>query len=605
MKTLKHNIKLILKGLNEIRRLKKHLLSLSIITAAFEAIYPFINIYMTGLIIDAIAQNYWWKKLVPLVCVTVALNFMMLLVLNIFNSKIRILRQEFDLLYERKLNRKFAYLKYEEVENPAVHAQKEKIKELRNMSGKGLVCILSSFQSAVRSLVAIIAAITLICPLFGYDNTLFSVLLFACIIFNVFLNMNANQKITQKMYIILNDMIPFNKVGGYYLDNYISTYHAGKDIRLYNQKDFVDSEIKHLFDENVKPTINKLGKNELKYRTLTTISAVFISALTYLFVGLKAILGEFNVGMVVRYIGSINEFTNAISTFMIQFTLLRSNSEALAIYFDFIEKPEQSKDGFRTIDIGTFSNAAYFEFKNVSFKYPGSDIYALKNVSALIRFDRKTAIVGKNGSGKTTFIKLLCRLYTPCEGQILFNGTDIQEFKYEDYASLMAVVFQDFQLLSAPIGQNISASNDFEEKAVIRCIDAVGLYEKLESFHNGLGTYIYKDFDQSGIEISGGEAQKIALARALYKGSPLIILDEPTSALDPIAEYEIYKKFNEVAEQKAVIFISHRMSACTLCDEIIVFDDGILTQTGTHSELLEDKEGTYYELWSAQAQHYI
>ena len=118
-------------------------------------------------------------------------------------------------------------------------------------------------------------------------------------------------------------------------------------------------------------------------------------------------------------------------------------------------------------------------------------------------------------------------------------------------------------------------------------------------------TYIYKDFDQSGIEISGGEAQKIALARALYKGSPLIILDEPTSALDPIAEYEIYKKFNEVAEQKAVIFISHRMSACTLCDEIIVFDDGILTQTGTHSELLEDKEGTYYELWSAQAQHYI
>lgn len=618
MKLLRHDIRLILKGLREIGRLRRHLLSLSIITAALEAIYPFINIYMTGLIIGAIALKQEWKTLVLLVCITVASNLLMLLLLNALNSKARIWEQEFDILYERKLNCKFANLKYEETEDPSVHALKEKIRELKNMSGKGLVFILSSFRSVVKSSVSVAAAASLVYPLFiSYDNSengrniinspVFSVLLLACIIFNVFLNMNSNRKITQKMYTILNNMIPFNKVFGYYLDSYISTYHAGKDIRLYNQKEFIDSEIKNLFDENVNPTVERLGKNESKYRTLTTVSAVFISALTYLFVGLKALLGMFDVGMVVRYVGSINEFTNAISVFMTQFTLLRSNSEALALYFDFMEKPEQSEDGFRTIGIDSFDNAASFEFefKNVSFKYPGSDNYALKNVSAVIGFDRKTAIVGKNGSGKTTFIKLLCRLYTPCEGQILFNGTDIREFRYEDYLSLMAVVFQDFQLLSAPVGQNVSAGSDYDEDTALRCLDEVGLRERIESFPAGLESFIYKDFDQSGIEISGGEAQKTALARALYKGSPLVILDEPTSALDPIAEFEIYKKFNEVAEHKAVIFISHRMSACTLCDDIMVFDNGMLVQTGAHGELLKDKSGVYFELWSSQAQHYI
>ncbi len=217
---------------------------------------------------------------------------------------------------------------------------------------------------------------------------------------------------------------------------------------------------------------------------------------------------------------------------------------------------------------------------------------------------RRLAVVGMNGSGKTTFIKLLCRLYDPTEGEILLNGIDIRKYNYAEYRGIFSVVFQDFQLFALKLGENVAAKVDYDNDLVVNSLEKAGFGEKLAQMRSGTETYLYKEYDKDGINISGGEAQKIAIARALYKDAPFIILDEPTAALDPVAEAEIYSKFNDIAGDKTAVYISHRLSSCKFCDEIVVFDKGEVVQQGTHASLTADANGKYYELWHAQAQYY-
>ena len=202
-------------------------------------------------------------------------------------------------------------------------------------------------------------------------------------------------------------------------------------------------------------------------------------------------------------------------------------------------------------------------------------------------------------------IKLMCRLYDPTEGEILLNGVNIREYDYEEYLSLFSVVFQDFKLFSFSLGENVAAGADFTEEDVILALDRAGFGGRLEKMPDGIRTPLYRDFDRNGVEISGGETQKIALARAIYKDAPFIILDEPTSAPDPVAEYEIYSHFNELVKNRSAIYISHRLSSCRFCDDILVFDNGQLVQRGPHERLLTDRNGVYHELWTAQASYYV
>ena len=220
------------------------------------------------------------------------------------------------------------------------------------------------------------------------------------------------------------------------------------------------------------------------------------------------------------------------------------------------------------------------------------------------RVGERLAVVGMNGSGKTTFIKLLCRLYDPTEGEILLNGIDIKKYDYKEYMSVFSVVFQDFVLFSYPLGENVAAKTNYDQSLVKRCLTDSGFGERLQEMQEGLNTCLYKDFSENGAEISGGEAQKIALARALYKDAPFIVLDEPTAALDPVAEAEVYSNFNKIVGDKTVIYISHRLSSCRFCDEIAVFDNGQIVQQGSHDKLVADENGQYHKLWYAQAQYY-
>lgn len=248
-------------------------------------------------------------------------------------------------------------------------------------------------------------------------------------------------------------------------------------------------------------------------------------------------------------------------------------------------------------------NEYELEFRNVSFHYPNSKENILKHITAKIKVGGKMAIVGRNGSGKSTFIKLLCRLYDPTEGEILLNNIDIRKYDYDEYRRIFSVVFQDFKLLSFSIAGNVAADTSYDKEKVWLCLKKTGLSERVKEMPKGIETVIYKQ-EEEGVEISGGEEQKLAIARALYKDAAIMILDEPTAALDPISELEIYEQFNEIVQEKTAIYISHRMSSCRFCENILVFDDGNIIQHGSHEELLKQEKGLYAKLWNAQAQYY-
>lgn len=282
---------------------------------------------------------------------------------------------------------------------------------------------------------------------------------------------------------------------------------------------------------------------------------------------------------------------------------MRNNAEFLKITYEYLDIPNNMYQGSLTTE-KRLDREYEVEFRDVSFKYPNTDTYALRHVSMKFKIGQRLAIVGMNGSGKTTFIKLLCRLYDPTEGEILLNGINIRKYQYDEYMSIFSVVFQDFKLLALPLGENVACTKYYDREKVTECLIKAGFGEKLKKMQDGIDTYLYKEFSNTGVAVSGGEAQIIAIARALYHDAPFMILDEPTAALDPIAEAEVYARFNEIASDKTTIYISHRLSSCRFCDEILVFDNGQIVQQGNHDALVAVEDGKYYQLWHAQAQYY-
>ena len=304
-----------------------------------------------------------------------------------------------------------------------------------------------------------------------------------------------------------------------------------------------------------------------------------------------------------QYVGAATAMMQNLTLLLTTVGRLKGNAAFLRTAYRFLDIPNAMYQGSLTTE--KRSDRQYeVEFQDVSFRYPGSESWALRHVSIKFQVGRRLAVVGENGSGKTTFIKLLCRLYDPQEGRILLNGIDIRKYSYRDYLGIFAVVFQDFQLIAQPLGANVAGAQQYDRARAEKALIDAGFGERLAAMPGGLDTMLYREFAKDGVEVSGGEAQKIAIARALYKDAPFIILDEPTAALDPVAEAEIYSKFDGIAGDKTAIYISHRLSSCKFCDEIVVFDRGSVVQKGSHAELTADTAGKYYALWNAQAQYY-
>lgn len=392
-----------------------------------------------------------------------------------------------------------------------------------------------------------------------------------------------------------------NRTYSAYINYVVNNYRSGKEIRLYSEQQLILGEMESCAYENYKLWLKaffKCHKYGIGYELMKLISRGTV----YGYAVLRAIYGELPAGEVIAFIMLFARALLGITGISNDLNNYGLSAEHCKDVFDFLDIPDEKYQG--TIPTEKRDDNEYeFEFRHVYFKYPGSEQYVLKDINLKWKIGEKMALVGKNGCGKSTLVKLLCRLYDPTEGEITLNGIDIKKYKYEDYMALFSVVFQDSKLFSFSMAENVAADTDYDSDYVKDCVVRAGLGERLEKMEKGIETCMYKDFDEHGVEISGGEAQKLCLARAVYKGAPFIVLDEPTAALDPISEHEIYTKFNGIVGTRTAIYISHRLSSCRFCDEITVMDNGKIVERGSHDELIK-AGGNYSKLWLAQAEYY-
>ena len=393
-----------------------------------------------------------------------------------------------------------------------------------------------------------------------------------------------------------------DNIRGEKLYDYTSNDSSGMDIRLYGMRAALLQKERD-FNENFCRRERTMNFGVAWMGLLSNFVTYALQFGVYLLLIAAALRGGLSVGSIARYVSSIMLLLAGVSGLARTIRISVTNEEYMKRYLDYFDIPNPMYQG--SLSVEKRDDDRYeVEFRDVSFRYPNTEAYALRHVSMKFRIGEKLAVVGRNGSGKTTFIKLLCRLYDPTEGEILLNGVDIRKYDYAEYQALFSVVFQDFRLFAFSLGQNVTAGADVDRARAEVCLREAGLGERLLRMPDGLDTMLYRDFDPHGVVISGGEAQKIAIARALYKNAPFLVLDEPTAALDPVSEYEVYRKFNAISGGKTALYISHRLASCRFCDEILVFSAGSIVQHGAHEALLQEKNGEYASLWHAQAQYY-
>lgn len=385
-----------------------------------------------------------------------------------------------------------------------------------------------------------------------------------------------------------------------YYSSLLTDFKYGKDIRLYACKDLLITKNKEYIEDTYQYQI----KINQKFKKLTIIDNLFNminQLLTYGYVAYYFIQSYISIAQYSLYVTSINTFISSSYSIFNSFLNIRQNTKMMSEFKKFMEIDATYQEGNVKINP---NDPIVLEFKDVSFAYPNTTEYVLRHINYRMEGQKKISIVGENGAGKSTFIKLLMRLYDPTEGEILLNGINIKEIPIQDYYALFSVVFQDYQLIGFNLGEQITSSDTFDEKKVLQILSEVQLNHKMENLQKGLATSMLKYFDDQGIELSGGESQKIAIARALFKDGKILILDEPTSALDPLAEYEIYSQFHKMTQGKLTFYISHRLSSCRFCDEIMVLEHGEIVQLGHHDKLILDEKGKYFEMFKAQAKYY-
>lgn len=578
---------------------------------------PYIVLYFSAQILNELAgvcrREVLIRRVVTLLAVEAVVLLLRALVLrwkNVLSDGYCIYMYDWKRQFDKLLSMDFA-----DAEDTKTHEQLNAIQQTSQWGAYGMRMVYLQSRNILEAVFQLAGGIALSVSLFCLPvradsgwlailNHPLCMLLMALLLIGVTLLSPWLETIGTKCWIECDEGFKLGNRMFKFLSRLVTEDKRALDVRLYRQDQFFEQMgvLDNGYGVRSKIARYARGKMGLACAASAAVSRIFIG-IVYLFVCLKAWGGAFGVGSVTQYIGAVTALSGGLSKIMESVGDAGVNAFYLKRVFSFLDIPNKMYQGSLTVEKRADRNYEV-EFRNVSFCYPGSELYALKNISLRFRVGERLALVGQNGSGKTTFIKLLCRLYDPTEGEILLNGIDIRKYDYREYMSVFSVVFQDFQLLAFSVGQNVAASAVYEPEKVEKCCRKAGVWERVEAMPDGLETLLFKSLSEDGVEVSGGEQQKIAIARAMYRDSAFLILDEPTAALDPMAEYEIYTRLNEIVEDRTAIYISHRLSSCRFCDEIIVFHEGSMVQQGTHEALLA-QEGKYSELWNAQAQYYV
>lgn len=493
--------------------------------------------------------------------------------------------------WKKIMGSKMMKMRYQHLENPEVLDQISKGQD--GLFGYGNR--LGGFQALITNFINIVSYIISLCGIIyiiAQINILLVIFLLLLIVIGLFLQRKAKNLEIKEW----EERKRINRENDYY-SSLISDFKYGKDIRLYHCSELLLSKNEEYLNDTYKYRKNMYKKYKLIGFLQTLINALN-HLLTYGYVALYFIKGAItSISQYSLYVNAINKFINFTYRIFNSFMNINQNTKMMYEFRKFMEIDTTYKEGEKLVD---FSKPLEIEFKDVSFKYPNSDNLVLNKVNIKLDPLKKYSIVGENGAGKTTFIKLLMRLYDPTEGVITLNGIDIKEYDIESYYQIFGVVFQDFQLIGFTLGENITSQDTFDEEKVNNILKDINFKAKTQN----LATSMLKYFDEKGVELSGGENQKVAIARALYKDSNILVLDEPTAALDPLAEYEIYNQFDEMTNNKTALYISHRLSSCRFCNEIIVFEKGKIIEKGHHDILINNVDGKYYSMFKAQAKYY-
>ncbi len=557
------------------------------------AVFTIGNSVLPKFVIDAIFIEANRNQAVTAIVVYILFSLLILLARQFFYSQDFVQTSKTVQKYDLKFASYIARAKYEEIEKQSFLDKKEKAKQFVQGFGE-------PFGSVLKQGLSIFGMILSMGAMGAIIFTLHPLVLVGLIIITVAQAYLLNKTLKPIKYYQLEQSVVERRRS--YFDEKLNDFHYGKEIRNYGLTDWFLKKYREQMKEAFK-FYNKMGHSKFKTGCVYVFASVLQLIIAYYYLFQKAFAGNMEVGNFTMYLVAIKIFFTRLSEAISSVIYIQQYKILFESYEEYINLPlEEKHSDFKPELPDNFE----VEFQNVSFKYGSSENYALKNINVKFNSKERIAIIGENGAGKSTFIKLLLRLYKPSEGKILINGNDISEINYDYYQSWFASVFQDFKLFAFSIKDNIIFDSQLDENANKRLMEIVeksGLGENIAKLEKGLDTLIYRDFDEAGFTPSGGVGQKIAIARAAYKNSPVVILDEPTAALDPKAENEIYEQFNDFFSDKLSLYISHRMAVTKFSDRTLVFDNANIIQDGTHEELI-NQEGKYKELYELQSQYY-
>lgn len=604
----------ITEALKRIHSIRKNYLPVLSFMAIIQGFKPFIPIVLSAKIIDELMGDRDVNTLMILAALLVGTLFIIHIIGSYLTKRYEDEAFALHEYYQFEIAKKCMRLEFTEVENKDTLDLLQKIREARN-NHLGLYHIADYLQKGALAIIEIVVATTLMTAMLKtsdlttltglskfMNSPLAMVVLFSAIFVGIIMLSILQNNLGQIAANAATGGIYANRTFHYLFFLVSFKYENGKDIRVYNSQKMLQEKVNTFVNPFVEKDIERVMKPNFKNYAWLNVVNVLMMLVIYTFIIMKAYIGAITVGAIFVQINAIMRLYQSFGSFLKQYNMLKAACINFKMSNYFFELPESEQKGTESIDS---NETLIFEFKNVSFAYPGSKNKVLNNINIKFEPNEKLAIVGMNGAGKTTLIKLLCRLYEPTSGEILLNGRNINTIKYEDYIQLFSVVFQDFNIFAFEMDKNVAMGEQVDEAKLREVLNDAGLANVVDSLEGNLSIPVGKNFDEDGRDFSGGEKQKLAIARALYKNAPMVILDEPTAALDPIAEYEIYARFNELVNNKSAVFISHRLSSCRFCHRIAVFDQGQLVQLDDHDTLVQDENGKYYELWHAQAGHYV